>query len=204
MWETWIWSLGWEDILEKGKATHSSILAWRIPWTVYSPWGLKELDTTEWLSLTHSRMTSGGPRPLRAQTWTHSVALLCNSVPSPVLASPHFSDSLFCPRSGELVWSFHGPDACSNPQTHLYSGWWDSGPTCCRPGYPRPLPPECSCLHTRALCLRRDQENVSLPGWLHSTMLEFLSADLAEAMGDGQCARHTLPTRSPHVCRLCI
>ena len=33
MWETWVWSLGWEDPLEKGKATHSSILAWRIPWT---------------------------------------------------------------------------------------------------------------------------------------------------------------------------
>ena len=36
MWETWVWSLGWEDSLEKGKATHSSILAWRIPWTVCS------------------------------------------------------------------------------------------------------------------------------------------------------------------------
>ena len=34
MWETWVRSLGWEDPLEKGKATHCSILAWRIPWTV--------------------------------------------------------------------------------------------------------------------------------------------------------------------------
>ena len=34
MWETWLRSLGWEDPLEKGKVTHSSILAWRIPWTV--------------------------------------------------------------------------------------------------------------------------------------------------------------------------
>ena len=32
--ETWVQSLGWEDPLEKGKATHPSILAWRIPWTV--------------------------------------------------------------------------------------------------------------------------------------------------------------------------
>ena len=31
MWETWVQSLGWEDPLEKGKATHSRILAWRIP-----------------------------------------------------------------------------------------------------------------------------------------------------------------------------
>jgi len=34
MWETWVESLGWEDTLEKGKATHSSFLAWRILWTV--------------------------------------------------------------------------------------------------------------------------------------------------------------------------
>ena len=34
MWKTWVRSLGWEDPLEKGKATHSSILAWRIPWTI--------------------------------------------------------------------------------------------------------------------------------------------------------------------------
>ena len=46
MQETWVQSLGWEDPLEKGKATcNSSILAWRIPWT--SPWVRKELDMTE-------------------------------------------------------------------------------------------------------------------------------------------------------------
>ena len=33
IWETWVWSLGWEDPLEKGKATHSSILAWEISQT---------------------------------------------------------------------------------------------------------------------------------------------------------------------------
>ena len=33
MQETWVGSLGWEDPLEEGMATHSSILAWRIPWT---------------------------------------------------------------------------------------------------------------------------------------------------------------------------
>ena len=40
MQETWVWSLGWEDPLEKGMATHSSILAWRIPWTE-EPGGLQ-------------------------------------------------------------------------------------------------------------------------------------------------------------------
>ena len=33
VWETWVQSLGWEDLLEKEMATHSSILAWKIPWT---------------------------------------------------------------------------------------------------------------------------------------------------------------------------
>ena len=42
--ETWIRSLGWEDLLEKGKATHSHILAWRVH-------GVAELDTTKRLSL---------------------------------------------------------------------------------------------------------------------------------------------------------
>ena len=36
MWETRVQFLGWEDALEKGTTTHSSILAWRIPWTVQS------------------------------------------------------------------------------------------------------------------------------------------------------------------------
>ena len=52
MQEAWIQSLGQEDPLEKGMATHSNILAWRSPWTeepgrLYSPWGGKESDTTE-------------------------------------------------------------------------------------------------------------------------------------------------------------
>ena len=51
MWETWVRSLGWEDPLEKGKATHSSILAWRIPWTIQSMGSQR--DTTE-------RLTSAG------------------------------------------------------------------------------------------------------------------------------------------------
>ena len=46
VWETWVRSLGWEDPLGKGKATHPSILARRTP-RLYSPWGRKESDTTE-------------------------------------------------------------------------------------------------------------------------------------------------------------
>ena len=45
-----VWSLGWEDPLEEGMAIHSSILAWRIPWTEepgHNSCGHRELDTTE-------------------------------------------------------------------------------------------------------------------------------------------------------------
>ena len=99
MQQIWVQSLDWEDLLEKGKATHSSILAWRIPWasliaqlvknppampvdlasipglgrypgegksyplqyfglenSMDSPWGHKELDTTE--RLTHTEIIS--------------------------------------------------------------------------------------------------------------------------------------------------
>ena len=67
MWETWVQSLGWEDPLGKEMATHSSILAWRIPWMEdlggleshgwrslvgYSPRGRKESETTERLHFT--------------------------------------------------------------------------------------------------------------------------------------------------------
>ena len=43
MWETWIRTLGWEDPLEKGAATHSSILVWRIPWTEEEPGRLQTM-----------------------------------------------------------------------------------------------------------------------------------------------------------------
>ena len=41
--ETWVQSLGWEDPLEKGKATHSSILAWSCPWTLLLSLGLQKV-----------------------------------------------------------------------------------------------------------------------------------------------------------------
>ena len=59
MWETWVRPLGLENPLEKGMATHSSILAWKIPmdrgaWRATVHEGCKELDTTEQLSTAHS------------------------------------------------------------------------------------------------------------------------------------------------------
>ena len=58
--ETWVQTLGWEDPLERGMATHSNILAWRISWTEepdglpfmgHNPWGHKESDMTKQLTL---------------------------------------------------------------------------------------------------------------------------------------------------------
>ena len=61
--ETWDQSLCWQDPLEKGMATHSIILAWRIPWTEetgelqsYSPWGHKELNTAGQLTYIHTSL----------------------------------------------------------------------------------------------------------------------------------------------------
>ena len=48
MWETWVQYLGWEDPLEKGKATYSSTLAWKIPWT-------EEADELQFMGLQRVR-----------------------------------------------------------------------------------------------------------------------------------------------------
>ena len=67
MQETWVQSLGWEDPLRKGRATHSSILAWRIPWKKepggYSPCDPKELGVTECLTLSLQPWTYRDPPP---------------------------------------------------------------------------------------------------------------------------------------------
>ena len=67
MWETWVYSLAWEDPLKKRKATHSSILAWRIPWMVYSV-GLQRVRH-DWaiftsLHFTYELSHKGSPRIL--------------------------------------------------------------------------------------------------------------------------------------------
>ena len=52
MWESWTSSLGREDPLEEGMASHSSILAWRIPWTE-EPGGLQSLGSQNRTQLSH-------------------------------------------------------------------------------------------------------------------------------------------------------
>ena len=65
MWEPQVWSLGWEDPPEKEMASHSSILAWRIPWTEeFGGLQSKGPDMTEWLTLSpsHFMLVYPGPR----------------------------------------------------------------------------------------------------------------------------------------------
>ena len=52
MWEIWVQSLGWEDLPEKEMATHSSILAWRIPW-MEEPGRLQSMITKSWTQLSN-------------------------------------------------------------------------------------------------------------------------------------------------------
>ena len=85
MQETWVRFLGWEDPLEKEMATHSSILAWKIPWTeepdrLYSSWDRKDLDMTErlhftfrWLSGKESACQYRRHRRLQFNPWVRKI-----------------------------------------------------------------------------------------------------------------------------------
>ena len=125
MWETWVQSLGWEDPRGKGKAIHSSILAWKIPWM--SPWGRKEWETTEQLyfmtafnfccccSITKSCLTlqPDGWQQARFPCPSLSPAVCSNSCPSSQWCHPNISSSVipfssclqFFPASGSFPMS---------------------------------------------------------------------------------------------------
>ena len=62
MWKIWVQSLGWEDLLEKEMATHSSILAWRIPWTEESE-ELTLINELRSVAPTYSLQESGDLSP---------------------------------------------------------------------------------------------------------------------------------------------
>ena len=68
--ETWVQSLGWQDPLEEGMATHSGILAWRAPWTE-EPGGLQSMESQrvghDWRNLAHRHSRTGDSSLLRMQ-----------------------------------------------------------------------------------------------------------------------------------------
>jgi len=104
MQETWVWFLAWEDPLEEGMTTHSSILAWRIPWTEEAGWwGHKELDKSQRLS-THvdkdnTRLLKGlVPRIMHAGWLNPPTSSWGKSAGSPSLECPWTSQ-----QSGHLA-----------------------------------------------------------------------------------------------------
>ena len=108
MQDTLVQSLGWEDPLEKGKATHSSILAWRIPWTVHGVFQLSSVQFSHsvvsnslWLHESqHARPPCPSPTPrvhsdLRPLSqWCHP-AISSSVVPFSSCPNPSQHQSLF-------------------------------------------------------------------------------------------------------------
>ena len=103
--ETPVPSLGWEDPLEEGTATHSSILAWRIPWT-HEPGGLRSTGSqrvgqTEvtWLAVSSESHTGTCPLPTRRDLSTAGCCCCCE-VTSVVSDSvrPHRQQATRLPR----------------------------------------------------------------------------------------------------------
>ena len=113
MQETWVLSLGQEDSLEKEMATHSSIIAWKIPWMEepgsYRPWGCKKLDRTEQLTLSLSAffmaqlsypyMTTGKTIALTIKTFVSKIMSLLFNMLSRFFIT-------FLPRSKHLLISW--------------------------------------------------------------------------------------------------
>ena len=109
MQETQVQSLGWKDPLEKEMATHSSILAWKIPWTEepgrLQPWGHKELDTTEQLTQT-------------------SLLLFHIVVPLPVSINWPDSSNMSGVYFSDLG-TYRSPGILLNEDFNLGGLWWD-------------------------------------------------------------------------------
>ena len=118
MQETWVWSLGWADPLEKGMATHSSSLAWRIPWTE-EPGGLQSMgsQSIEYNrgTFTHILISSPWWNLLLSDVVLFIYVLMC-SHPPPVLEWKLHRERLLlipeCLRASSTPNTLLMPDAC--------------------------------------------------------------------------------------------
>ena len=119
MWETQVWSLGWEDPLEKETATHSSILAWKIPWTKEPGW---------LLSMGLQRV---------GHDWATSLSLsLCT-----------WSEKAMAPHSSTLAWKIpwtEEPGRLKSMGSLKVGHNWATSLSCVGEGNGNPL--QCSCL----------------------------------------------------------
>ena len=96
MWETWVRSLGWEDPLEKEMATHSSILAWRIPMDRGAWWATVHGVTKSWTQLS---------------TAQHDVWKCIRGFPLGLVEQASLN-SIFCftsPQEAEMEFTLEGP-----------------------------------------------------------------------------------------------
>ena len=126
MWETWVRSLGWEDPLEEGMATHSSILAWRLPRRSpvgCSPCGHKELDTANWLSMAPKWLSMGQCSQLFRHEWWHFSSLNCVKIQiTPYLTQnlPQSQQNIHSGVTGATILAgFMPPSSSDNPKGKL-------------------------------------------------------------------------------------
>ena len=103
MWEAWVGSLGWEDPLEKGMATQSSILAWRIPWRE-EPGGLQSMGSQRvghnWTTFTSLHIITSQKRKKKKSQNSYSLCL----IPKTTLL-PQCSQALF-PWWAKWLWEW--------------------------------------------------------------------------------------------------
>ena len=117
--DTWVRSLGWEDPLEKGKATHSSILAWGIPWTVH---GVSKSRAR--LSDFHFSLYTEGEEktPKTNEAVMYSGDSQTSSVKGPIInpLGPSLSVAITAPTCGQVLSDSCDPTDCSPPGSSVH------------------------------------------------------------------------------------
>ena len=107
--KTWVWSLGWEALLEKEMATHSSTLAWKIPWTGepgrLQSMGLQRVGHNWATSLSFTKCTAAAAKSLQS----------CPTLCDPIDVSPLGSPSLGFSRQEYWSWL---PFLCPGDRPH--------------------------------------------------------------------------------------
>ena len=140
MWETWVWSLGREDPLEKEKATHSSTLAWQIPW-IEKPGRLQSIGSER---VRHDWATSLSLLPWRVadqcSIWERGA---CDQ--AQMITKRHLGLTFWYSLPGELAQCVVSQDtAASSPgssgEEDTVQGWMVCGPLSSAP-FPSPSPP---------------------------------------------------------------
>ena len=122
--ETWIRSLGWEDPLEEGMATHSSILVWRIPWAE-RPGRLRVIHGVADLAMTEQLTTAQqAPRGLLNVRWELGSVLanICNWTETSILVWRAKLGGTWRPdeRGSKSMVS----DLCGSPNDSMSQGYW--------------------------------------------------------------------------------